>query len=489
MFATAASTGCWSGHAGDPQRASATRVPLPAEVWPPREIDVLEDLLANTPETISTFRLLPGTEESTLSEADRTELLRPAAKILDKGIFGYGLVRMYEVGDPITAQAETAIQGFTPNVRVLTSRGWNDADAVRNREAGAWGREKFNEFGSKLGLQLTGEADSTGLWAGVPVRIPPAVPGVTPVGVVMHYHSIAANPHEVSVLAEFARRGWVVIDFTTFAVVRAQHRTGTDEEILANMQAAQEMELRLFREVSPLPYKTYRQRQLDHPATERLRQLRREEIRLRGMTFQAGPGTDPTEVGRQMAREVDQQLAGNAYVGEAVIEYLYDRRPELKDLPLVVVGFSGGALAAPAVVARLGDRVDGLILIGGGADLLKLTQGSSLTDGGLTIRAGKDRVSPETVAAIHESYIKHVNLDPWTIAPTLGNLPVLNVYSCWDRIVPTSAAELLSERLGNPDRMVLRVGGHLMLFYLSPGKAKFFADWMERALGMTTNGK
>jgi fermentation-respiration switch protein FrsA (DUF1100 family) len=327
------------------------------------------------------------------------------------------------------------------------------------------------------------------LWSGVPVRIPPAVPGVTPIGVALHYHSIAPNPHEAAVLAEFSRRGWLVVDVTTFAVVRAHHRTGTDEELLANMRATQEMELRLFREVSPLPLKTYRQRQNDHPATERLRQLRREEVRLRGMTFQAGPGTDPAEVGRQLAREVDQQLAGNAYVGEAVVEYLYARRPELKDLPLVVVGFSGGALAAPAVVARLGDRVDGLILIGGGADLLMLTQGSVLTDGGMTIRAGKDRVSSETLAAIHTSYLKHVKLDPWNIAPTLGNMPVLNVYSSWDRMVPTSAALRLSERLGNPDRMVLRVGGHLMLFYLSPGKAEFFADWMERALGMTTNGR
>ena len=229
VLATAASTGCWSGHTGDRQRLTSSRMRLPPEVWPLRDTACLLELLEKTPETIGMYRLAEGADESVLSEEDRKELSRPAATVIDKGVFGYGLVRVYSAGDPMTTQAETAIQGFTPNTRVLTSRGWNDPDAVRIREEAEWVRGVYNDsVGKETGVLLTGDAETTGLWAGVPVRIPPAVPGVTPTGVVLHYHSIAANPHEVAVLAEFSRRGWLVVDMATFAVVRAPHRVGTE---------------------------------------------------------------------------------------------------------------------------------------------------------------------------------------------------------------------------------------------------------------------
>lgn len=475
--------GCWSVRSGDPARLAAPRIPISAEHWPAREVEPLEPLLANTPSQVFQYRLADGSDPSQLHPEDLLAVQTPDATILDKGIFGFGLIRIFRHEHKPTARLEEAVNGFPPNARILTSRGWNDEVAIRAREQSKWGRTTYNTEASKgSGLLITGDAEETGLWSGVPVRIPLPEKGITPRGVVLHYHSIAPNPFEPAVVEEFERRGWLVISISTFATIRGDQRKGTDDELARISSAAKAMEKRLIAEVPTVPIETVRQRWADHPAGVRLASLRRQEAELRRLTFDACEGTDLAAVGARIAAQVDQQLAGNAYVGEAAVEFLYDRQPHLASLPLVVLGFSGGALAAPAAVARLGDRVDALIMVGGGADIFRLSQDSSLTDGGITIRCGEEKVDRKTLDAIHAAYLATTRLDPWVIAPALRGLPTLHAYGTWDRMVPTSAAERLNDRLGDPDRLVLRGGGHTLLFYRIPGRAAHLADWLDENL-------
>jgi len=482
-LASAPLMGCWSARPGDSGRLAAPRIDVAAAHWPEREVKTLQPLLSDTPDRVYRYRLADGANTSALSPADIDALKAAVVDVSDKGIFGLGLVRLFRPPDPENPAYLGPDLGFEPNATVLTSRGWNDEAAVRARETVRRSRAAYNNaVGPDAALHLTGQVDEIGLWSGVPMRIPAPAPGSNPRGVILHYHSIAPNPFESAALAKFESRGWLLINIATFATVRGEHRPGTDEEIARVRSAQAAMEARIYAEVRRTPYKTYQRRCEEHPAGVRLAQLDRQEFELRRLTFQACKDADLSTVGANIALQVDQQLAGNAYVGESALEYLYARHPGLKTLPLVVIGFSGGALAAPAAVARLGQRVDAMILIGGGANIFRLAQDSSLTDGGITIRCGKDTVPRSTIDAIEAAYLSHTKLDPWTLAPMLGGVPVLHVYGTWDRMVPTSAANRLNDRLGTPDRLALRGGGHTLLFYRIDGRADDMADWLDDQL-------
>lgn len=184
--------------------------------------------------------------------------------------------------------------------------------------------------------------------------------------------------------------------------------------------------------------------------------------------------------GEAVARAMDDCLAEEAYAVEALLEYLEATRPELPRRPLVLIGASGGALAAPAIAARLAGRVDAAVLIAGGANLFEITQFSSRTGGGLEIGWPPGGPTGEMIAAISERYLARSRLDAAHSACFLANVPAVVFDGRFDRIVPARCGDLLYERLARPERIRF-FGGHAIVFWRLPGYAEWIRDWVRRA--------
>ncbi len=186
-------------------------------------------------------------------------------------------------------------------------------------------------------------------------------------------------------------------------------------------------------------------------------------------------GVEPTA--RSVARAVDRRLAEWAYAAEAMFEYLDDRGGATPSKPAVLVGCSLGAIAAPTIVARLPDRFEAAVLIGGGANVLKITQRSSLTDAGLELLTTGGSLSSSDRHELFDRYLDASRLDPHHTAAAMGGIPVLVVHAIFDRIVPASTGRALYEQLDRPERWSFPVG-HLGLFWLLPSQSARIAEWI-----------
>ena len=220
------------------------------------------------------------------------------------------------------------------------------------------------------------------------------------------------------------------------------------------------------------------------PLTARQAALLIEVSRLRSGQFEWPADGSGAELARTIATAIDNTLAENAYAAEAALRYLASNRPDVPVRPLVVVGFSAGAIATPAVVARLDAReegpVDAAVLIGGGANALDIALRSELVKRSVpVVRDGKE-MPRESRLVLRDSYLEASRLDPYHTAQLLRGHPVLQAHGRADTWVPASSGELLYERLGRPDQLVMS-GGHELLFYFLPDKAEFIADWVDEA--------
>jgi pimeloyl-ACP methyl ester carboxylesterase len=196
-------------------------------------------------------------------------------------------------------------------------------------------------------------------------------------------------------------------------------------------------------------------------------------------------GGDVREAAAELAEMIDNRVAEIGYAAEAVLDYLHDTRPELGDRPVMIAGYSAGALVGPAVGALLHDRIEGVVLVGGGANLLNIARRSSLTNGGIAVRwvgpperADVD-ASDEDWARLEDAYLSASKLDPNNTAPYLADKPVLVLHGIFDDIVPADTGELLYERLGRPERFVYTLG-HRGLFWRLPAQAGLIRRWIDR---------
>jgi acetyl esterase/lipase len=201
--------------------------------------------------------------------------------------------------------------------------------------------------------------------------------------------------------------------------------------------------------------------------------------KLKSGGFQTKNDADLPGVAKAIASEVDEALAGAAYAAQAILEYVNEARPDLQGIPVVVMGFSAGALAAPTVAARIHDRIDAVVLIGGGCDLFRISQESVFTNGGIVLLSGEEKAPKSTVEKLDKLYLEDSKLDPYYTAPLIADLPVLQLHASSDTWVPCATGEMLYERLNHPELLTIR-GGHEYLFYFLPGRKSFIADWVER---------
>lgn len=189
---------------------------------------------------------------------------------------------------------------------------------------------------------------------------------------------------------------------------------------------------------------------------------------------------DVETVGADVASVIDDQLAEPAYAVEAALAYLASERPDVPTHPCVMLGFSAGALFAPAVVARQPDAFDAAILVGGGTNLLQISQTSDLTNGGLKINwpiaSDRERLGPDLAAA----YARYSQLDPLNTAPALAGMPALLVLAALDSTVSAPSGDRLHRLIPNADRRIMTVG-HRLMFWLLDREADAIAAWLDRA--------
>lgn len=203
--------------------------------------------------------------------------------------------------------------------------------------------------------------------------------------------------------------------------------------------------------------------------------------RWKPLTLELKTDDDVWHAASALGSMADDCLGEAAYAIEAAVLHLQRLHPELADKPLVLVGFSAGSLALPAVAARLGDRVNAAVLVGSGANIVHITQTSDLTNGGLNVLAFGKPATGAMAGLLSGAYLRRCTLDPYHAAALMRQYPVLQIHAASDDIVPASLGEDLYERLGRPERWTIP-GGHRRLFLQMTPKADRIASWVLEAV-------
>lgn len=195
-----------------------------------------------------------------------------------------------------------------------------------------------------------------------------------------------------------------------------------------------------------------------------------------------------------IAKTFDERGAECAYAAQAAIAFVERERPALKDLPRVAIGFSGGAMTLPTVVAREHEAYDGAIMIGGGCDFWLMTQTSNYNQwiGAVSAswRGEPGTPTDDHKRALDEAYLRASKLDSYHTAQALANKPALVMLGDMDQAVPAPLGELLATRLESAGANVTvqrEPMGHEALFMTLPRRFGAIHAWLDehfpRAIG------
>lgn len=189
--------------------------------------------------------------------------------------------------------------------------------------------------------------------------------------------------------------------------------------------------------------------------------------------------------GKIAAEECDKVLAGYAYGWEVALEIVERYYPEIPTHPCVMAGFSFGAIMTPTGAARLGDKVDAAVLVGGGTNLLGILADTPVIDFPIRVRdansrAGTRRVTPAEFARVNAAYLEHSKLDGHHTARALATKPLLMLHAELDGWVPARYGRDLWEQAGQPERW-RGPFGHMLMFYFLGHQARPIADWVDHA--------
>ncbi|MFO0857514.1 MAG: hypothetical protein U0640_09195 [Phycisphaerales bacterium] len=533
---TLALAGCWTKHKADPARLLASPQYPSASAWPPRDRNAVLPLLAATKvevlEPVSTTQVrkeaaFPLSNPDSAAHKSTTQAatsrvarisVRPSAKCGYAAMHGDVLLRLYERDPVIPAPKDAKIDladvyGFVPNGRIATSRSFEDPlnKLTEENYNGPYVALVDLLHKARVLFEVSADALINKPEAGVPIYIPPPTPNQSRYkGILIHLQSLAPNPFEPRVLEEFRSRGWCVVDIATQSTVLPPitNETQTLANISKQLKAARASDdaalAKIFDsgfEGKPAALIAGLIGEYQQQSTKTRSKVAKEIAKAQSARAFRIPCSNPTdaqveEVGKAIALQVDNSIAGNAYALEAVLDYIQHQRPDLASLPRVVAGFSAGALITPTGIARVRERfpIAAVVMVGGGVDMFYMSQESTLTDGGLKVLCESNppnstrevRPSPTLLERVHNAYLRNSKLDPIYTAAALRGIPVLQVHASWDQWVPYEAGEALWEQLGRPERWDLTglppLSGHLALFYLVPGKRKDIADWVERAV-------
>lgn len=174
--------------------------------------------------------------------------------------------------------------------------------------------------------------------------------------------------------------------------------------------------------------------------------------------------------GMAFAVHADDRTAECAFAVEAGIEHMTQLDGRLEGKPRAILGFSGGAILAPAVVARNPGSYETVVLVAGGANAASISIESTFMKRFIksvffTFK-GEDEAGDR--AALEAAYLDHATLDPYhSVAHFDAGTRVLVVDGSFDKAVPFASSELLVDRLaacGIPPVRRTYPTNHVMLF-------------------------
>lgn len=183
------------------------------------------------------------------------------------------------------------------------------------------------------------------------------------------------------------------------------------------------------------------------------------------------------------------RAAEAAYAVEAGLDHVLGLRPELGELPTVLLGMSGGAMISPVIHARAPERFDAAVLIAGGSHFLSISVGSNYSRWVDAIAFDWEPDDPDTLGvptdlaltALEIKYLDRARLDSYWLAPLMRDMPVLMLHGSKDKAVPAARGDELWRQLGRPERWVMPVG-HEVLFLGLPLQAGRIESWITDQL-------
>lgn len=201
------------------------------------------------------------------------------------------------------------------------------------------------------------------------------------------------------------------------------------------------------------------------------------------VAFELDPAGDLEAQAKHIAAVLGGRAAECAYAVEAAMAHVEALRPGLAGKPRIAVGFSGGAMTLPTIIAREPERYRAAVMVGGGADFWLINQRSNYRT---LIRAIEERwkrePTPEELARLDELYLRNSPLDAYHTASALKSMKVLMIQGSADLAVPAPLGDLLWERLGRPDRWV-EEAGHEALFMSLPAESfPRMMEWLNAAV-------
>lgn len=499
LLALPNAAGCFSYHPATESRLAAE--PIPQGAWPQPDTGTLLEL-AQTPPVIPRYAVdpeefsnqFPDLDAETMDELVQRASGVHAIEIRQSRITGGGLLRVWnDLRQPEGSTEVPRFFNFGGRLENFIRRGafltpdqlaWEQASDASRERHGLVQTDRYRGTDTR-GVSRTDDAERWRLWDGYSLGY--SIPDAEPVGLVVHLTSLYENKYEHDTLRRLKRWGWAVGHIETRLGVRgplaerAMDRRHEREALL---------ESRLPQNPAEFTERVYRD---DTPSFEEIvgysqrRRALREELKAElpdlGTGFELGPDADTVAIADSIAGAVDLRLAEHAAAAVALVETIDGLRPDLSQRPLLITGFSAGALTAPTVAAKLRDRFPGrpvlVLLVGGGGSLLDIATGSTLTNGGIRLNEpDAPEPSPEAMAELKGRYERSAGLDPLKAAVALRDIPVLHIYADKDTVVPTAAAERFNAAHGSVDRLVHR-GNHDTLFYFLNAHASRIRSWLR----------
>lgn len=226
------------------------------------------------------------------------------------------------------------------------------------------------------------------------------------------------------------------------------------------------------------------------------------------VTFGIVESADLKPQAELVARTLTDRAAECAYAVQAALLHTRDTNPALREVPVTLVGMSGGAMVAPTVIARNPGSFHAAVLIAGGSDFLQVALESNYkdmidalhfvwfptrparpepqprSDGRTPPSAGMMRAdekpSPEMLSRFVELYHQAAPLDSVSTGTALRQVHSLFMLAEGDKAVPYARGVQLWETAGKPDRFNVS-GGHETLFLFLPGSFGKLIGWIDNA--------
>lgn len=184
-----------------------------------------------------------------------------------------------------------------------------------------------------------------------------------------------------------------------------------------------------------------------------------------------------------IAHVLSTRAAECAYAAQGAFVHLARERPALATLPRMAIGFSGGAMTLPTVVAREPEAYAACVMVGGGCHFWLMNDTSnyaSIIDA-IDVWWEGETPTQEEKRALADAYLSMAPLDSFHTARALHGRKSLLIHGTLDKAVPAPLGDALWERLGRPERWE-REYGHEALFMALPSDMGPMIRWLGEAL-------